>query len=116
MPAVPDRLKEAVSKPQRQNVLHGLFTEVMIAAVDLALVDDGRQLSIEGPRTLQVMPERLLDHNPAPRRLLLPGINQPSLTEPLDDRQKKLGCDGQVINPVSPSAMRLVRPIESFLE
>ena len=37
---VPDRLEHSVGKAQHQNVPHGLFAEIVIDPVDLALVED----------------------------------------------------------------------------
>ena len=38
--AIPDRLENRVRKPQHQQVLHGLFAEVVVDAIDLPLGED----------------------------------------------------------------------------
>ena len=39
VPAVPDRLEDAVAEPEGQDVLHRLLAQVMVDAIDLALVE-----------------------------------------------------------------------------
>ena len=38
--AVPDRLEDSVGEAERHDVLHGLFAEIVIDAVDLLFVGD----------------------------------------------------------------------------
>ena len=38
--AIPNRLEDRVREPQHEQVLHGLFAEVVIDAVDLLLAED----------------------------------------------------------------------------
>ena len=81
MPAVPDRLKDAVAEPQCQDVLDGLLAEIMVDAVDLALVKNGRHFPIQGTGAFEITAKRLLDDHAAPGRLLLRGVDEPSLAE-----------------------------------
>src|SRR5260370_23666830 len=69
--AVPDRLEQAVGKPQRQNVLHRLLSEIMIDAVDLVLIEQLEQLMIERARGSKIGAERLLDDDAPPGTVAL---------------------------------------------
>ena len=46
MSPVPDWLEDAIAEPQGEDVLDGLFTEVVVDTVDLAFVENGRDFTI----------------------------------------------------------------------
>ena len=116
VPAVPDRLEDAVAEPEGQDVLDRLLAQVMVDAIDLALVEHARDLAVQGPGAGEVVAERLLDDHPAPGGLLLPGIDQAGLAQVRDDRREELGRDGQVIDPVAARAVGAVELLELLLE
>ena len=92
--AVPHGLEETVGEAEDHDVLHGLFAEVVVDAVDLPLVEDGAEPEIELARGLEVAAEGLLDdHAPPPRSILL---REPGLTEALDDRGEVIGRRGEI--------------------
>ena len=64
--AVPDGLENSVGETERHDVLDGLFTQIMIDAIDLLLVGELEQFLIEGFGRFQVVTERLFDHHPTP--------------------------------------------------
>ena len=45
--AIPDRLEDAIGKAENQQVLHRLFAEIMVDAVDLRLGEGAGDLVIE---------------------------------------------------------------------
>ena len=55
--AVPDRLEDSVGKTERQNVLHRLFAQVVVDAVNLLFVGDLQQLLVQRFGRLQVVPK-----------------------------------------------------------
>ena len=116
IPPVPDRLEDAVAEPQGQDVLDRLLAEVVVDAIDLALVEDGRDVAVQGAGALEVVAERLLDDDPAPGVLLMPGVDQARLAQLLDDRGEELGRDRQVIDPVALGAVRLVDALERLFQ
>ena len=116
VPAVPHRLEDAVAEPESKDVLHGLLAEIVIDAVDLALVEHRRDLAVQGTGAVEVVAERLLDDHPAPGCLLLPRIDQPGLAQAADDRGEELGRDRQVKDPVALGTVRLVDPLERLLQ
>jgi hypothetical protein len=81
----PERLEDGVAEAEDQQVLDGLFSEVVIDAVDLALVEVGEQLAVQRARALEVCPEGLLDHD-ALKRLVASadrgGSTRPALRRP----------------------------------
>ena len=72
--AAPGPLDHRVGEPEDQDVLHRLLAEVMVDAEDLRLVEDLAHDAAELARACQVVPDRLLEHDPrvfpeaAPRR------------------------------------------------
>ena len=65
---VPEVLEDAVGEPQHHQVLHRLFAEVMVDAEDLALVQMLAHLADDVQRAVQVVADRLLDHDPGEMR------------------------------------------------
>jgi hypothetical protein len=59
--AVPDRLEDAVGEAEDEDVLDGLFAEVVVDAEDLALGEDGVDLAIEFLGGFEVVAEGLFD-------------------------------------------------------
>ena len=116
VPPVPDRLEDAVAEPEGQDVLDRLLAQVMVDAIDLALVEHARDLEVQRRGAGKVVAERLLDDHPAPRGLLLPGVDQARLAQVGDDRREELGCDRQVEDPVAPRAVAPVELLERGLE
>lgn len=59
--AVPCRIEKLVAKPQNQDVLDHLLTEVVVDTEDLLLFPVGVQSLLQVARALKVLTERLLD-------------------------------------------------------
>src|SRR5204862_4946845 len=64
--AVPDRLENPVGKSERQNVLNGFFSEVVVDTIDLFLARYAQKLLIEQFGGFQVMPARFLNDDAPP--------------------------------------------------
>ena len=64
--AVPDRLEDSVGEAKRQNILDGLFAEVVVDAVDLLFAGDLEELLVQDPGRVDVVAEGLLDDHAAP--------------------------------------------------
>src|SRR5258705_13833967 len=83
--AIPERLEDAVAEPEGQNVLDGLFAQIVVDPVDLAFVEHAQYLAVERLSACQVAPKWLLDNNARPpdpftlawRRAIQPGFAQP---------------------------------------
>src|SRR5207342_3643745 len=66
--AIPERLEDAVGEPEYEKVLDGLLPEVMIDAVDLALVEVAVQDVVQRAGAVHVVTEGLLHHEPREAR------------------------------------------------
>ncbi len=60
---VPQRLQERVREPEHQDVLDGLLAQVVVDAEDLPLLEDLVHVAVELLRALEILTERLLDHD-----------------------------------------------------
>ena len=87
--AVPDRLKDAVAKPEDQDVLYGLFAEIMIDAVDLALLENLQQVSIEIFGRFEIVSERFFKYEAPPITVLF--VAHPVLDDLLRTSAKRVG-------------------------
>ena len=67
--AVPDRLEQRVGKAQCDQVLNRLLAEVVVDPEHLGLVEHAQHLPIQRAGRLEVVPERLFDHDPRMRVL-----------------------------------------------
>src|SRR2546425_13340652 len=61
---IPQRFEDGIGKAHDQNILHGLFAEVVINAKNLALIEELCQSVINRARAGQIMAQRLF-HNDA---------------------------------------------------
>src|SRR6266567_541337 len=116
--AVPDRLKDRVVKTKDQDILHCLFSEVVIDAIDLIFREDCFDLAVQGASRIVVVAKRFLNNHSPPAAILLTGV--PDLTQLLDDGRKEFGRSREIeeivalsivllINLAEPSANRGVR-------
>ena len=101
---VPDRLEQAVCKPQHHDVLHGFFSEVVIDPVDLLLGEHSTDFPIECTGRLEIAPERLLDDDPPPCALLLARAS--GLAEPPDDPAEQVGGCREIEEDIAAGPMR----------
>ena len=85
--AIPDRLEQRVGEPQRHQVLDRFLTEVVIDPEDLGFVEHLQQLGVELPGGGEVIPERLLDHDPC---LCAVAVLKPGLTQLAHDQRVEL--------------------------
>ena len=108
--AVPHGLEDAVGEAQDQEVLHGLFSQVVVDAVHLPLVEGRVDGAVELLGRGEVAAEGLLDHDARPaghrraagRRLVEgPLARQSRGAELLDDHPELAGRRGQVEHAVA---------------
>src|SRR5258708_3564625 len=60
--AVPDGLEDAVGETEDEDVLDGLFAEVVVDAEDLAFGEDGVDLAVEFFGGFEIVAEGFFDH------------------------------------------------------
>jgi hypothetical protein len=87
--AAPRPLDHRVGKPEDQDVLHRLLPHVMVDPEDPRLFEDLAHDSAEPARARQVVPDRLLEHDPRVR-------SQARLADPPDDRRERRGRRGAI--------------------
>src|SRR5579863_4488834 len=68
---VPEGLKDAIAESKCKDVLHRLFAEVVIDAIDLFFGEYAVQRAVQLSRALEIVPERLLHHDSPPARTLV---------------------------------------------
>src|SRR5690606_4299417 len=61
--AIPERLDDSIRETKDEQVLHGILAEEVIDAIDLLLAEVTVQLFVEPLRALEIVAERLLDHD-----------------------------------------------------
>jgi hypothetical protein len=89
--------------------LSGLLTEEVVDAKYLALGEGLVDAGIEGDRAVQVAPEGLLhDHAGA--------LYEVGVAEHVDDRDRRLGWDAQVVKPAHPLTEVFLRLCHRFGE
>src|ERR1039457_6706513 len=91
---VPDRLENAIAEAESHQILHSLLTEIMIDAINLALLERLLDLGVERVRRIEIAAERLLDDDPAPAPIFLFG--QAGIAELLDGDREESRRDGEV--------------------
>ena len=104
--AVPDRLEQAVGEAQRHDVLHRLFPQKVIDAVDLFFLEILAQAAVEIARRLQVVAERLF-HDDAAKALFI-RRNQSRFAKLLGDGGEEAVGGGQVKKDVALEVLVLV--------
>ena len=112
---VPDRLEDPVSKAEYEDVLHGLFAEIVVDAEDVPLAKHQADIAVELPGGVQVTPVRLLDHQPLPGALL--GTPYQARGPQLrGDRGVGVRWRGQVVQPVATGAVGRILCQEPFAQ
>src|SRR5581483_959053 len=111
--AVPDRLENRIAKTENQNVLHRLFPEIMIDAIDLILFKNLLNLPVQVLCRFQIAAERFLDHDASPVRFVL--LRQADFAESLDNRRKVLRRGGEIKEVIPISLSFIVDLLDRFL-
>ena len=88
---MPDRLDDRVGKPKGEDVLDGVFPEIVIDPIDLFLVKGPFDRPAERPGTGQVAPKWLLDDDARPAGATIAATRKAVPVEIFDDVGKKLG-------------------------
>ena len=70
---VPDRVEQLIGEPQRQDVPHRLFAQVVVDPEHRLLRKDGVDRLVQSLRACQIMAERFLDDHSAPSAVLWAG-------------------------------------------
>ncbi len=77
--AIPERLDDVVGKAEHHQVLHRLFAEVVVDAVNLFLRQDLLQVLVKLARRVQIVSKGFLHDHPGP--VIVFFLGQPGLPE-----------------------------------
>ena len=100
----PDRLEDRVREPQGVDVLHRLLAQVVVDPVDLRLLEPAVDGAGQLARRLQVVAERLLDHDPHAGRAAV----ELGVAHPAHDHGEEAGRGRQVEHVMRSAAHVLV--------
>ena len=111
--AVPDVLEDAVGEAEDEDVLDGLFAEVVVDAEDLVFVEDLVDFVVERAGGVEIVAEGLFDDDADPgacsrRAAYRCGLGHAVLAEVVDDVGEVLGRGGEVEEAVAAGAVLLV--------
>ncbi len=114
----PQRLEDGVAEAEHHQVLHGLFAEVVIDPVDLALGEVGEQIAVEGAGAGEIDAEGLLHDDVLVGRALLVRRrhHQARLAQAADDGGDLIGADREVEDAVFAGAALAVEALQLDLE
>ncbi len=112
---VPEVLEDAVGEPQHHQVLHGLLAEIVVDAEDLALVEILAHRADDTQRAVQVVADRLLDHDSSEIGRL-GRRDQSGAVELLNRLGNRLGRKREVVDAVGRQATRLFDFLQAALE
>ena len=104
--AVPKRLDDVVGKAENHDVLHGLFTEIVIDAINLLFCQDLPQILVELLRGSQVVAKRLFDDDARPVAVFF--LRQTTQSQHLGDRREKPRGHGEIKKAIP---CRVVLPV-----
>lgn len=108
--SIPDRLKDPVCQAEDEDILHGLFAEVVVNTVDLVLFKDLADLPVEFLGGGEIVSEGLFDDNPRPSPSAV--SVQTGGTKVLNDFRILARWCGQVENAIAGRATFLIDAIE----
>ena len=112
---IEERLEDRVAEAERQDVLHGLFSEVVIDAVDLALVEHLGDRRVERAGAVEVVAEGLLDDDARPGLAALL-VDERRGRQVLDDDGEELGGDGKIEHAVAGQVPLALDALDGLLE
>ena len=110
--AIPERLEDAVAEAEDQQVPDGLLAQVVVDAIDLRLAEDLADLAVQALGRVEVVPERLLDDDPAPAAVV-PLVIEPDPAQLGDDVGELRRLRREVEDPVAARPVLLVDRVEA---
>src|SRR5260370_18547448 len=101
--AVPDGLENGIVEAEYHDVLHRLFAQIVIDAIDLIFLQHILDVAVQRLGRLQIVSKRLFDYHPAPVSILL--TRKSGCSQLTHNLRKKLGRRCQIEKIV---ALRMV--------
>src|SRR6266851_961255 len=94
IPPVPDGLENSIVEAEYHDVLHRLFSQIVIDAIDLIFLQHILDVAVQRLGRVQIVSKRLFDYHPAPASILLP--RKRGCSQLLHNLRKKFGCGRQI--------------------
>src|ERR1035438_9773285 len=94
IPPVPDGLEDSVVEAEDHYVLHRLFAQIVIDAIDLVFLQHNLDIAVQRLSRVQIVSKRLFDYYSAPASILLP--RKRGCAQLLHNLRKKFGCGRQI--------------------
>src|SRR6185312_13643312 len=110
--AIPERFKDSIAEPERQDILNRLLAEVVIDAIDVFFRENFVSLLVQFVRACQIVPKRLLDNNAAPALSAIHGV----FSELLNHNLVIAGLSRKIIQNVVAGLVLLLRLGEFLLD
>ena len=102
---IPYGLEDSVAEAKHHQVLYGFFSEVMVDAINLVLVEHLLDLGVQGTCRLQIATERLLDHDAPPVTVFF--SRQAGCAQAADNLAEKARRRGQIVEMVTRNVVLL---------
>ena len=103
--AVPQPLPDRIGKPEGQDVLNCLLTQIMVDAEDLLLMGEAGQFQIQRLRCLQIMSEGLLHNDSLRSHTGLRLLQQSHRAQMAGHLAELAGIGGQVKQQITPQPL-----------
>src|SRR5579885_3598555 len=110
---VPDWLENAIGEAEDQDILDGLFPQVVIDAIDLLFAENSCYLPVQLSGRSQVVPERLFDDDTCPA---LAAAIEPGCAKLLNDLRVLAGRSREVKNAVPAGSACFIQLIQLIRE
>ena len=91
---VPDGLEDGIVEAKNHDVLHRLFTQVMIDAIDLVFRQHRFDVAVQSLGRIEIVPKGFFDDNSPPVFFIL--IGEAGFAQLLNNRREKLGCGREI--------------------
>src|SRR6185369_3107714 len=111
---VPDGLEDSVGEAQRQNILYGLLSQIVINAIDLLFARHPQQLLVQQPGGLEIVPKRFFDDHAPP--MLFVFLHQPDFGEVLHAGAEKISGRRQIVHVIAVGRVLVVDLFERILQ
>ncbi len=115
IPSVPDRLEDGIGKAKGQDVLNGLLAHVVVDPEDLALVEGGVHLLVQGDGAVEVAAVGLLHHHPD-EGAAFTRMGAGMVGEGPGHQAEHARDGGQVVEPVAGGPVEAIRLVEMVLQ
>ena len=110
---IPERFEDGVGKPKNEEILNGLFAEIMIDPVDLALIEIFFDLGLQRSGRGGIVTKWFFNDDARPSVMdVVHVIDEAGGMKFFNDEGKKLGLDREIKDPIAFGAKFFVEVVE----